>query len=71
MTTSPKWEQQLKVNRSEYSEMVSGLSTPVSQELCQIVMRIEHSVTELSRLASQSTGEIACYDTMIFQYMKL
>ena len=41
---NPKWEQQLKVNRSEYDEVMASLSLPLSSDLCKAVVRMEHTV---------------------------
>ncbi|CAI8058549.1 Ectopic P granules protein 5 homolog, partial [Geodia barretti] len=50
---SPKWEQMLKVNRSEYEQLVASLSLPLSLDFCKAVVRMEHTVSELSRMAEQ------------------
>ena len=41
---SPKWEQLLKVNRSEYDQLVASLSLPLSLDFCKAVVRMEHTV---------------------------
>ena len=41
---SPKWEQMLKVNRSEYEQLVASLSLPLSLDFCKAVVRMEHTV---------------------------
>ena len=41
---SPKWEQQLTVNRSEYNELAASLSLPLSLDFCKAVVRMEHAV---------------------------
>ena len=53
-----KWETQLKTNRTDYEVHLSALSTPVSFDLVQKVMRMEHTVAELSKMAIESGGEI-------------
>ena len=69
MTIEPRWEQELSVNRMEYDDLLSSLSSAVSPELCQLVMKMENTVSELSKLAAQSPGEskipILCYCTSI------
>ena len=57
MTIEPRWEQELNVNRMEYDDLLSSLSSAVSPELCQLVMKMENTVSELSKLAAQSPGK--------------
>ncbi len=56
MTVQPRVEQDLNVNRSEYSDMVSSLSSPVVPELCQLVMKLENTVAELAKIAAENPG---------------
>ena len=44
MEMSPKYEQLLTVNRSEYNQLVSVLSLPLSLDFCKAVVRMEHTV---------------------------
>ncbi len=60
MTVQPRVEQDLNVNRSEYSDMVSSLSSPVVPELCQLVMKLENTVAELAKIAAENPGVWWC-----------
>ena len=54
---NPRWDEQIKVNRVEYDSMMQALCKPISKDLCPIILRLEHTVTELSKLSDQSQGE--------------
>lgn len=54
---NPRWDQQIKVNRVEYDSMMQGLCSPISKDLCPIILRLEHTVAELSKLSDQNQGE--------------
>ena len=54
---NPRWDQQIKVNRVEYDSMMQALCNPISKDLCPIILRLEHTVTELSKLSDQNQGE--------------
>ena len=56
MTSHAKWEGQLKGNRVDYETHVKALTLPVTTDLVQKVVRLEHTVAELSKLANQSQG---------------
>ncbi len=56
MEVQPRVEQDLKVNRSEYSDLLKALSRPVVPELCQLVMKLENTVAELANIASENQG---------------
>ncbi len=58
MTVQPRVEQDLRVNRSEYGDMVSSLSSPVVPELCQLVMKLENTVAELANIAAENPGTL-------------
>jgi hypothetical protein len=57
MTVNPRWDQQIKVNRVEYDSMRQALCKPITKDLCPIILRLEHTVTELSKLSDQNQGE--------------
>ena len=57
MTVNPRWDQQIQVNRVEYDSMMQALCKPISKDLCPIILRLEHTVTELSKLSDQNQGE--------------
>ncbi len=52
----PRVEQDQKVNRSEYSDLLKALSSPVVPELCQLVMKLENTVSALAKIASENLG---------------
>ena len=56
MTVNPRWDQQIKVNRVEYDSMMQALCSPISKDLCPIILRLEHTVAELSKLSDQNQG---------------
>ncbi len=58
MTVQPRVEQDLRVNRSEYGDMVTSLSSPVVPELCQLVMKLENTVAELANIAAENPGTL-------------
>ena len=37
--------------------MMQALCKPISKDLCPIILRLEHTVTELSKLSDQNQGE--------------
>lgn len=57
MTVNPKWEHRLGLNRGEYNNLLTSLTSPIARELCTAVMKMEHTVAELSRLSSSAQGK--------------
>ena len=58
MATHAKWDVQLKGNRADYDSHLRALNLPVTFDLVQKVVRLEHTVAELSKMASQSEGTL-------------
>ena len=56
MTTHAKWDGQLKGNRADYETHLKALTLPVTFDLVQKVVRLEHTVAELAKMATQSEG---------------
>lgn len=57
MATNHKWDVLLHGNRVDYQAHLTALCTPVTSDLVGKVMRIEHIVAELSRMASHEDGK--------------
>ncbi len=57
VTTNAKWDRQLKGNRVDCETHLKALAFPVTLDLAQKVVRLEHTVAELSKMATQSQGK--------------
>ena len=48
MTPHPHWEERIKQNRDEHSELLGALCVPIPHEMCKAVARTEHAVRYVS-----------------------